>query len=230
MPIDYHIDTSRRLVVTMAKGVLTQPELVNHQKMVRDDPEFQWTFWQLHDLRNADVTEVRPECVEALSEFAIPKRGTRSAIVVGSALADQLARMYEWLREGTGEQIRIFRDPETARTWLELAPESSEASSMWPSQERRSSPREQVRITVLLRTGTQKEWVQLVNLSLSGALFEPTSIHLPEGMLVMMSFHPPGRSAAIELTGKVARQTETGIAVQFGELTRDLVQLVRDLL
>jgi hypothetical protein len=172
MPFDYYIDTSHRLVATLVKGILTPFELLRHQDRVKDDPEFDPTFWQLHDVRNADFTAVQPSCVEALAELAVPKRGTRRAIVVGTALAHELAQLFEGLLAGTGEQIRIFRDLDAARTWLELPPESSKGSSTWLSQELRPLPRNQLQITVLCRSGIREGIGQLVNVSLSGALLE----------------------------------------------------------
>ena len=231
MPIDYHIDTSHRLIVSMAKGILTPYELLNHQARIRNDPEFDPTFWQLHDIRNADFTEIRPECVEALAEFAIPKRGTRSAIVVESALADELARMFEGLREGTGEQIRIFRNLDSARTWLELAPEESRKWLIGQSSERRPAPRKEVNFSARLQLWGEahpERLAQVVNISVSGALFECSSIYPVPGALIRILFALSEGDPPLEVRGRIVHCTETGFAVQFLEVTKELLQLVAD--
>ena len=232
MPIDYHIDTSRRLIVTTAKGILTQYEMLDQQRRVRDDPEFDPSYWQLHDLRNADLSEVQPECVEILAEVAIPKRSNRSAFVVGSAKADELAQMFEDLRRGTGQRIRIFRDLDDARTWLELdLPESSQPSSTRSSQELRPFPRTQVRVGVLVRSGIH-EWIgKLVDISLTGALLECSQVSASRGTIVKIRLVPPWSDpgAPVELKGRVLRFTSRGVAIEFVSITEELRQLVNSL-
>ncbi len=226
MPLDYHIDKARKLVVTTAHGLLTNYELLYHQNKVLNDPDFDRSFSQLHDVRGADLAQIHADCVQALALHAVPKRGTRSAIVVESQRAGGLARLFEGLREGTGEQIQIFRDLDSARAWLEPAPESSEESSGWPSQERRSSPRKQVRIPVLLRSGVQERSAQVVNISLSGALLECPVIYPVPGAPIKIQFGPPEVDPPIELKGALVRHTETGFAVQFATITEELIELL----
>jgi len=55
----------------------------------------------------------------------------------------------------------------------------------------------------------------MVNASLSGALLEPTSIRPERGAAVRILFTAPGAGRASELSGTVARHTETGFAIQF---------------
>jgi hypothetical protein len=228
LPFDYYIDTSHRLIVTMAKGILTPYELLGHQDRVKDDPDFDPTFWQLHDIRSADFSEVQPNCVEALAELAVPQRGTRRAIVVGSALADELAQLFERRMEGNGEQIRIFWELDAAQTWLELPPESSEGASAWLAQELRPSPRKQLRIPVLCRSGIREGMGQLVNVSLSGALLECSVMSPPPGAIVKIQFSPPqsDADAPVELKGRVLRYTSKGFAIQFLTITKELAQLL----
>jgi len=55
----------------------------------------------------------------------------------------------------------------------------------------------------------------MVNASLSGALLEPTSIRPERDAAVRILFTAPGAGRASELSGTVARHTETGFAIQF---------------
>lgn len=123
MPIDYHIDKARKLVLTTAKGRLTQEELLNTRLAVRNDPDYDVSFWHLHDLREADVANVLPSFIRILAKNNSVRSGRRSAIVVRSPLAYGLARMFGALREGR-DQIQVFWDLDSARTWLERVPET----------------------------------------------------------------------------------------------------------
>ncbi len=44
MPIDYHIDKARKLVVTTATGRVTDAELLNIESAVHADPDFDASF------------------------------------------------------------------------------------------------------------------------------------------------------------------------------------------
>ena len=119
MPLDYQIDPSRRLVVTTAAGVLTKHDLLNHQGRVRNDPDFDPTFSRLHDMRGAAFAELNVGSVQALVGHAATKGGTRNAVVVRDEIGRRLARIFAGLREGRGEEIRVFRDLDSAQRWLE---------------------------------------------------------------------------------------------------------------
>ena len=119
MPLDYRIDQSRRLIITTVGGILSRYELLNHRARILNDPEFDPTFSQLHDVRGADLAGVYEDCVEALAARGVPKNGRKSAIVVRDAIAKDLARIFAGLREALGEEIRVFGDLESASSWLE---------------------------------------------------------------------------------------------------------------
>ena len=227
MPVSYHIDKSHKLVVTTAKGALTRYELLNHQNRILSDPDFDATYWQLHDVRAANLVEVRPDCVSELAQHAVPKPGTRSAIVVESQLADQLARIFEGMRVGTGEEIRIFRDLDSARTWLEGVPQGSEDSSTGRPQEQRPAPRKQARFSVFVRSGVQERSAQVVDISLSGALVECPAVLPVPGAPIKIQFGPPEADPPIELEGMIVRRTDTGFAIHFAAITKELLELVR---
>jgi hypothetical protein len=68
----------------------------------------------------------------------------------------------------------------------------------------------------------------MVNVSLSGALLEPTSIRPERGAAVNILFATPGAMRSTKLNGTVARHTETGFAIQFLEANDSLRELVAE--
>ena len=119
MPLDYRIDTSRRLVVLTVEGTLSKDEILNYQATVLNDPDFDPTFSRLSDVRRADLVGVYEDCIEALPEHAVPEGGSKSAIVVRDAIGTDLMRTLAGLREGMGNETRLFRDLDSGTRWLE---------------------------------------------------------------------------------------------------------------
>ncbi len=79
---------------------------------------------QLADLRAVEDYELRIETLRQLASLSPFGAGSRRAIVVGSVAAYGLARMFQVLREGSPDVLRIFRNMEAALEWLELAEEA----------------------------------------------------------------------------------------------------------
>ena len=98
------------------------------------------------------------------------------------------------------------------------------------ANERRAEPRKQVRISVLCRSGIHERLGQLVNISLTGALLESSSVSPPPGTILRINFAPPQSGSAFELKGRVVRHTSKGFAITFLTITKELEQLVQRLL
>ena len=94
--------------------------------------------------------------------------------------------------------------------------------------ERRAWPRKEVLLAVLTRSGLLYRDAVLVNISLSGALLESSSVSPHPGTIVQIKFAPPqsGSGAPIELKGRVVRYTSKGFAIEFLTITNELKQLV----
>lgn len=58
MPVDYKIVLERRLVLTRARGVLTNEEIVGHARRLKLEADFDPTFRQFADLRDVEVSPV----------------------------------------------------------------------------------------------------------------------------------------------------------------------------
>jgi hypothetical protein len=93
-------------------------------------------------------------------------------------------------------------------------------------REQRIAPRKKVSLAVLCRSGDQRGAGQMVNVSLSGALLESTSIRPDYGAAVKILFATPGTGRSTELSGTVARHTESGFAIQFLTANDGLRELV----
>ena len=90
----------------------------------------------------------------------------------------------------------------------------------------RSAPRKKVSLAVLCRSGVERGAGRMVNVSLSGALLEPTSIRPDPGDAINIVFSTPGAVRSTELRGTAARRTETGFAIQFLAANDGLRELV----
>ena len=98
---------------------MTEEELREHGRLLRNDPEFQPDFRQLLDM--SDTTEIRvgSEMVRdaARNQFFAP--GVRRALVATSDVAFGMARMYAIASEHAGQTIEVFRDMNAAEAWLD---------------------------------------------------------------------------------------------------------------
>ena len=97
---------------------------------------------------------------------------------------------------------------------------------MQVTRDRRIAPRKKVSLDVLCTSGAERGAGQIVNVSLSGALLEPTSIRPDHGAVVTILFTSPRAESSSELSGTVARHTETGFAIEFLAISNPLLDLV----
>lgn len=119
MPVSYRIDVARSLVLSVATGVVTDLDLLDHQQRLRDDPEFRPWFRQLFDFSAATTNEVSGRAVRQLAIAPAFGTGSKRALLVPDDAGFGLARMFQTLRdEHADESIAIFRDEQSARNWL----------------------------------------------------------------------------------------------------------------
>lgn len=122
MPADYRIDESRRCVISTATGLLTSSELFQHQVRLRADSHFRRDLNQLCLLVGLDGLDVSSDAIRTLVTNSPFGAGARRALVVDSALAFGLARMFQSYADESPEEIEIFRDVDSANRWLESNP------------------------------------------------------------------------------------------------------------
>jgi hypothetical protein len=114
------VDAAARVVLLTVSGLLGDAELMALSDVLAKNPEVTPDFSILIDLRQADGKTVTSAGVRALStQPMVLSPASRRAVVVPSDLGFGMARMYEMLREGRGGGMRVFRDYDEARRWVE---------------------------------------------------------------------------------------------------------------
>ena len=121
MKFERSIDPEARIAILKVEGDLGDRELLELADALESDPEIRPELSLLIDLRQADGREVTSAGVRALAAQPLVLSPTsRRAVVVPSALGFGMARMYEMRSEARGGVVRVFRDYDEARRWVEL--------------------------------------------------------------------------------------------------------------
>jgi hypothetical protein len=116
----FSIDVERRLVTSVAEGVLDFAAVTEHMRGLLADPHFDPTFNQLADF--SQVTEVRLSAdeIQTLAARKVFAAGSRRAGVAPDDLVYAIGRMYDAYRRLSGgkEEGRVFRTRAEALQWL----------------------------------------------------------------------------------------------------------------
>ena len=116
----YEIDTVRRAIFSIHEGVVNDEDLLERQRIVAADPDFDPSLSQLADFSGATEILVSSEGVRALAEANLYSPESKRAFVAPSDLQYGIARMFQILRDDRPETIQIFRTREEAVAWLDL--------------------------------------------------------------------------------------------------------------
>jgi hypothetical protein len=124
MPLDYHIDHGRRLVIATGRGTLTDQEVFGYQHEVWSHADVAG-YDELVDMRGVEhIALPSAASIRELAEFSAkmdtPIR-SKFAIVASDNLAYVLGRMYDayrWLDDRSTKQVDVFRTMEEALEWL----------------------------------------------------------------------------------------------------------------
>ena len=121
MPADYTIDKSQRMVFSKAYGILTDQDIISHQEMLRDDPDFDPGYSQLVDCTG--VTKADDLSTDAIYELArrhLFGAESKRAFVAPKKLLYGLFRMFQILTNDYPDELDVFRDMTEARKYLKL--------------------------------------------------------------------------------------------------------------
>ena len=123
--ITYTLDHSLRIFHATFAGRLSVEEIIAAQDKATRDPEFDPSYGQVIDLRNAQFSELGPDVVRRIAGRVIMNPGSRRAYVVDGDLGGLIARMYAVHAEvaGRGGVTELFTDIDAARAWLMDKPE-----------------------------------------------------------------------------------------------------------
>jgi len=120
MSASYRIVKSLGTVFTSLEGVVTDDDLLGHRQQLESDPDFDPAFAQLIDCRGVTEVALDSRTIRSIATPSVYAPGAKRAIVATRDAVYGLARMYERIRGGESDEVRVFRDIEEARRWLEL--------------------------------------------------------------------------------------------------------------
>ena len=119
---EVRFDTTRGVVIVVPRGVVGTRHVTRLIDAYLDDPAFRPGSPILWDLRQADLTRLRVEEVNALRGeilARLERRGAgRTALVADDDLSYALGRMYEQIRSLADAPVGVFRDRDAAFAWL----------------------------------------------------------------------------------------------------------------
>ena len=92
--------------------------------------------------------------------------------------------------------------------------------------ERRAHPRKPVNLFVLTASGAERGEGTLIDISLSGALIESSTLRPRLGAPVRVAIATADESGAAEIVGTVNRHVAGGFAIQFAKATPMVRRLV----
>jgi hypothetical protein len=121
MPAEYLIDRKLCVVFSRAWGVLTDTDLLEHQRRLGQDPQFEPSLNQIFDFLGVTVVEVTPMGIRTLAERTLFGAGARRAFVVhpGAMAMFGLMRMFEILTSEHPDELRVqFDHVKKAQQWI----------------------------------------------------------------------------------------------------------------
>jgi len=125
MPISYHIDSSRGLILTTAGDTLTLDELIAHKATLLADSKFRPGLKELSDVRQVRSLSLGVPEVRRLASFDSEHKAElgdyKLALVVREDFVFGMARMYQQVTEENLPAIGVFRSVEQAVEWLGVA-------------------------------------------------------------------------------------------------------------
>jgi hypothetical protein len=120
MPASYRIDTAAGVVFVTFHGRVTDQDMLEGQRQLAGDPAFRPTMRQCVDARGVTDLSITAAGVRELAKGSIFAPGSRRAIIAGSETTYGYGRMFQILRDASGDEVRVFRTVEAAHRWLGL--------------------------------------------------------------------------------------------------------------
>jgi hypothetical protein len=124
MPIEYHIDHDRRVIIAKGKGAFTSEDMFQYQLEAWSEPGVAG-YNELVDM--TDVTEIVNPSVENIrrlvelsAKMDPPDSNARFAIAAPSKLMFGLGRMYEAYRELQPQSTKVVRVFKTVREAMDF--------------------------------------------------------------------------------------------------------------
>jgi hypothetical protein len=117
--VNYVIDRSARLVVTVAEGRVVFDDIRDHQNRLLADPDFEITFDQLIDTSPAQEVDITQDEARVLAQRRIVSSESRRAFVAVKPHIFGLGRMMEIYHTDLGyAKVRVTDSMQEALNWL----------------------------------------------------------------------------------------------------------------
>ncbi len=120
MPIEFHIDTERKIVFSRAYATLSERELEIHRQNVMKHEDFDPGFNQLSNLSEVSRLDVSKDFIYRFARLKYFNGQSKRALVAPSDIVFGSARAYQAWHEGLPSEIAVFRYEAEAREWLNL--------------------------------------------------------------------------------------------------------------
>ena len=121
MPINSHIDETKKLTVFKVKGELLYDEAISVVKSFYEGQPTENVLWDLSDITEIHITSEQVESIENLIQrFKSARSKGKTAFVAPNDLVYGLSRMFNTFGEISGSPFQrwAFRSMEEAYQWL----------------------------------------------------------------------------------------------------------------
>ena len=121
VPVTYIIDKTRKLIRTSCIGPVTLPDIVDHFRKLKDDPECAGRLDVLLDVHEA---ELLPESDQLrIVDSHVATVGEKVVFGICAVVANRdamfgMMRMFAVFAEKNFRAVRVFREPPDAEAWL----------------------------------------------------------------------------------------------------------------
>jgi len=123
MPAEYHIDKELNTLFSKAGGTLSDSDLLEHQRLITNDPAFTPNLNQLFDLRAVTGFALTSEGIRLLASRDPFGVGAKRAFIVnpGAKAVFGMLRMFQIMTDEHPDELRVqFDHIGEARSWLGL--------------------------------------------------------------------------------------------------------------
>jgi hypothetical protein len=117
MPVQFTVDSSKRLVVCRVEGQITVRDLVGYFETLKGNPRFDSRFSELVDLTAVISSEVNYQSATMLASIDPFSHEARRAFAAPKSVVFGIIRMYQALREEEST-IAVFESMSDAMRWL----------------------------------------------------------------------------------------------------------------
>ena len=126
MGLSYKIDHDHQVVHTRGWGILRASDFQDLYCHLHADPAFVSDYRSLVDLREVSEIAINSAGLNEAAATPIYHPDTKRAIVVANDSVYAVAQTYAAFNKGMGQRMSIFRDLESAQTWLDQGKRSQE--------------------------------------------------------------------------------------------------------